>query len=208
MDYTEAASKPSPLPANSVTDIDTKSGLVRGISLADATLLIVGGIIGTGVFLTAGDVAAATKTPLVFVAAWVAGMIVSWLASVSVAELGSMFPQAGGQYVYLREAYGEFPAFLYGWMIFAVGQSGTIAALAVGFAEYFGAVFPVASAHVPVATFWRFTLTRGDLSAMTAIAVLTVINVLGLKRGSGLVNVATWAKFAAMGAFVVLGLAV
>jgi APA family basic amino acid/polyamine antiporter len=119
-----------------------------------------------------------------------------------------MYPEAGGQYVYLREAYGEFPAFLYGWMIFTVGQSGTIAALAVGFAEYFGAILPFASAHKPIVTVLGWALTRGEVVSTAAIILLTSINVLGLKRGSALVNVATWAKFAAMGAFVLLGLAI
>ena len=122
--------------------------------------------------------------------------------------MAAMYPEAGGQYVYLREAYGEFPAFLYGWMVFTVGQSGTIAALAVGFAEYFGAILPFASAHKPVFTFLGWTLTRGHLVSTSAIILLTIINILGLKRGSALVNAATWAKFAAMGIFVLLGLAI
>src|SRR5690242_12210350 len=84
MDYTEAAPEPSSKVSASANAADPKTGLIRGISLTDATLLLVGGIIGTGIFLTSGDVAAATHTPLVFLAAWVAGMLVSWLASVSV----------------------------------------------------------------------------------------------------------------------------
>jgi len=182
--------------------------LVRGLSLTDSVMLLVGGIIGSGIFLTAGPIASAVHKPWFFLGIWLVGGVISLLVCFAFAEMGAMFPEAGGQYVFLREAYGEFPAFLYGWMIFTVGQSGTIAALAVGFAEYFGAVLPFAAAHVPVATFWRFTLTRGDLSATFAIALLTAINVLGLKRGSLLVNVATWAKFAAIGGFVLLGLAI
>lgn len=189
-------------------EAEVKVTLLRGLTLTDSVLLMVGGVIGSGIFLTAAPIATAVHRPAYFLGIWLVGGVISLLACFAFAEMASMFPEAGGQYVYLREAYGEFPAFLYGWMIFAVGQSGTIAALAVGFAEYFGAVFPFASAHTPVATFWRFTLTRGDLSAIIAIAILTLINVLGLKRGSGLVNVATWAKFAAMAAFVLLGLAV
>ena len=117
--------------------------LVRGLSLTDSVMLLAGGIIGSGIFLTAGPIASAVRTPLFFLGVWLAGGLISLLACFAFAEMGAMFPEAGGQYVYLREAYGEFPAFLYGWMIFTVGQSGTIAALAVGFAEYFGAVLPV-----------------------------------------------------------------
>ena len=182
--------------------------LVRGLSLLDSVMLMVGGIIGSGIFLTAGQIATAVHKPLLFFAVWLLGGLISLLACFAFAEMATMYPEAGGQYVYLREAYGEFPAFLYGWMIFTVGQSGTIAALAVGFAEYFGAILPFASAHKPIVTVLGWTLTRGEVVSTAAIILLTYTNVLGLKRGSALVNVATWAKFAAMGAFVLLGLAI
>ena len=199
-------SMPQPTATHEAPAASEQVTLVRGLSLMDSVLLMVGGVIGSGIFLTAAPIATAVHKPLYFLGIWVAGGLISLLACFAFAEMAAMYPEAGGQYVFLREAYGEFPAFLYGWMIFTVGQSGTIAALAVGFAEYFGVVVPFASAHAPVASLWRFTLTRGDLSAMVAIAVLTTINVLGLRRGSALVNVATWAKFAAIGGFVVLGL--
>ncbi len=182
--------------------------LVRGLSLMDSVMLLVGGIIGSGIFLTAGPIASAVHKPWFFLGIWLVGGIITLLACFAFAEMAAMFPEAGGQYVFLREAYGEFPAFLYGWMIFAVGQSGTIAALAVGFAEYFGAIFPLASAHAPVATILGWTLTRGHIVSICSIVLLTTINVLGLKRGSALINVATWAKFAAIGVFILLGLAV
>jgi APA family basic amino acid/polyamine antiporter len=184
------------------------TSLLRGLSLTDTVLLMVGGIIGSGIFLTAAPIAAAVRTPLFFLGVWLVGGLISLLACFAFAEMATMFPEAGGQYVFLREAYGEFPAFLYGWMIFTVGQSGTIAALAVGFADYFGAVLPFASAHAPILKFAGWTLTRGDLVAICAIVLLTTINVLGVKRGSALINVATWAKFAAIGSFVLLGLVV
>src|SRR5664279_5243479 len=182
--------------------------LVRGLSLTDSVMLLAGGIIGSGIFLTAGQIASAVHKPVFFLGVWLAGGLISLLACFAFAEMGAMFPEAGGQYVFLREAYGEFPAFLYGWMIFTVGQSGTIAALAVGFAEYFGAIVPLAAAHKPIATLLGFTLTRGHLVSIGAIILLTTINVLGVKRGSALINVATWAKFAAIGIFVLLGLAI
>jgi basic amino acid/polyamine antiporter, APA family len=182
--------------------------LVRGLSLLDSVMLMVGGIIGSGIFLTAGQIASAVHKPLYFLGVWLVGGLISLLACFAFAEMAAMYPEAGGQYVYLREAYGEFPAFLYGWMIFTVGQSGTIAALAVGFAEYFGAILPFASAHQPVLNILGWTLTRGHLVSTGAIILLTIINILGLKRGSALVNAATWAKFAAVGIFVLLGLAI
>src|SRR5947209_5035429 len=115
--------------------------LKKELTFIDAALLLVGGVIGSGIFLTAGQVATSLRRPDVFLLIWIVGGAISLLACFAVAELSGMFPQAGGQYVFLREAYGELPAFLYGWMIFAVVQTGTIAALAVGFAQYFCAVF-------------------------------------------------------------------
>ncbi len=184
------------------------TSLLRGLSLTDSVLLMVGGIIGSGIFLTAGPIAAAVRTPQLFLGVWLAGGLISLLACFAFAEMGAMFPEAGGQYVYLREAFGEFPAFLYGWMVFAVIQSGSIAALAVGFADYLGAFFPIVAAHRGIVSVANWTLTRGDIVAVCAIALLTAINVVGLKRGSALINVATWAKFVAIGVFVLLGLAI
>jgi APA family basic amino acid/polyamine antiporter len=182
--------------------------LLRGLSLTDSVLLMAGGMIGSGIFLTAGPIAAAVRTPALFLGVWLAGGLISLLACFAFAEMGAMYPQAGGQYVYLREAFGEFPAFLYGWMVFAVIQSGSIAALAVGFSDYLGAFFPALAAHQPLMKFGSWTLTHGDLVAIFAIVLLTAVNVVGLKRGSALINVATWAKFVAIGAFVLLGLVI
>ena len=182
--------------------------LLRGLSLLDSVMLLVGGIIGSGIFLTAAPIASAMHKPLFFLGVWLIGGVITLLACFAFAEMGTMFPEAGGQYVFLREAFGEFPAFLYGWMIFTVGQSGTIAALAVGFAEYFGSMLPFAAAHMPVATVLGFTLTRGHIVSICSIVLLTAINVLGVKRGAVLINAATFAKFAAMGIFVLLGLAI
>ena len=181
------------------------AALVRGISLIDAVLLLVGGIIGSGLFLTSGDVAAAVRTPLLFMLAWVAGMLVNWLASVSVGELGAMYPEAGGQYVYLREAFGEFVAFLYGWMIFSINVTGALAAIAAGFAAYAGAIFPELHAARPAFTVLGWTCTVGQLVAIAALVFLTWINVVGLRPAVILQNVATWAKFAAIGIFLVFG---
>src|SRR5215475_7390087 len=175
--------KTNAVTANQAPPTPHGPSLVRGLSLLDSVMLMVGGIIGSGIFLTAGQIASAVHKPLLFFAVWLLGGLISLLACFAFAEMATMYPEAGGQYVFLREAYGEFPAFLYGWMIFTVGQSGTIAALAVGFAEYFGTVLPFAAAHAPLMSLGRFTLTRGDISAVSAIALLTAVNVLGLKRG-------------------------
>ncbi len=174
-------------------------------------MLLVGGVIGSGIFLTAGQIATSLRRPDIFILIWIAGGAISLLACFAVAELGGMFPQAGGQYVFLREAYGELPAFLYGWMIFAVVQTGTIAALAVGFAQYFCAVLYPAAAH-PWISFTlgpaTIDLSPQKLVAVGGIIVLTALNVFGVKKGSILVNISTYLKFAAIAALVLFGLAI
>jgi APA family basic amino acid/polyamine antiporter len=184
---------------------DTK--LVRELSLLDSVLLLASGIIGSGIFLTAKDIAGNTRSPLLFLSIWVIGGVITMLACFAFAEMGAMFPEAGGQYVYLREAYGEFVAFLYGWMIFTVSVGGTIAALGAGFSLYIGKVFPALEAGQAVWSVGSFTLTRGHLVAVAAIAIQTLVNIYGVRRGAILQNVATWAKFAAIGVFVLFGLA-
>jgi len=126
-------------------------------------------------------------------------------AAFAFAELGSMFPDSGGQYVYLREAFGDLVAFLYGWMLFAVANGGTIAALSVASAAYLSAIFPAISQEHVVLSAAGITLTRTHVVGLISIVLVTWINVVGLRKGAVLQNVATWAKFVAMGAFVILG---
>jgi basic amino acid/polyamine antiporter, APA family len=187
---------------------DSKPGLVRGLSLLDSVLLLAGGIIGSSIFLTAKDIAAPLPHPALFLLVWVMGALISMCAAFAFAELGSMFPDSGGQYVYLREAFGDLVAFLYGWMLFAVANGGTIAALSVASAAYLSAIFPVISQEHVVLTAAGITLTRTHVVGLISIVLVTGINVVGLRKGAALQNAATWAKFVAMGAFVILGFAV
>jgi basic amino acid/polyamine antiporter, APA family len=206
------------------TESASQPTLIRGLSLLDSVLLLVSGIIGSSIFLTAKDIAAPLPQPMLFLLVWVLGGVISLFGCVAFAELGSMFPDSGGQYIYLREAYGDLVAFLYGWMLFAVANGGTIAALSVASAAYMGQVFPVISQeHVvlafnipwPALAHWHLawttapiTLTRAHLLGLVLIAVLTYVNVVGLRWGALLQNLSTWTKFAAMAAFVVLGFAI
>src|SRR5271169_3342077 len=158
-----------PLPASQIPPAQSESQqtspatLVRGLSLLDSVLLLVGGIIGSSIFLTAKDIAGPLPHPVLFLLVWVLGGMISMCACFAFAELGSMFPEAGGQYVYLREAYGDLPAFLYGWMLFSVANGGSIAALAVGSAAYMGQVIPVISQEHVVVSGLGVTLTRAHL---------------------------------------------
>src|SRR3979411_3292030 len=128
-------------PTASSENTNSQPTLVRGLGLLDSVLLLVSGIIGSSIFLTAKDIAAPLPHPAWFLMVWVLGGLISLCACFAFAELGSMFPASGGQYVYLREAYGELVAFLYGWMLFSVANGGSIAALSVGSAAYTGQIF-------------------------------------------------------------------
>ncbi len=182
--------------------------LVRGLSLLDSVLLLVSGIIGSSIFLTAKDIAGPLPQPMLFLLVWVIGGVVSLFGCVAFAELGSMFPESGGQYIYLREAYGDLVAFLYGWMLFAVANGGSIAALSVAAAAYTGQVFPIVSQDHIVLHLAGITITRAHLLGLLLIAILTYVNVVGLRWGTLLQNLSTWTKFAAMASFVVLGFAI
>jgi basic amino acid/polyamine antiporter, APA family len=194
----------SPQPTSS----EPKPTLLRGLSLLDSVLLLVSGIIGSSIFLTAKDIATPLPQPILFLAVWVLGALISLCACFAFAELGSMFPDSGGQYIYLREAYGDLVAFLYGWMLFAVANGGSIAALSVAAAAYSGQVFPVVSQDHIVFALGTIIITRAHLFALILIAILTYVNVVGLRWGALLQNVSTWTKFTAMSAFVLLGFAI
>jgi APA family basic amino acid/polyamine antiporter len=185
-----------------------KPTLLRGLTLMDSVLLLVSGIIGSSIFLTAKDIATPLPQPVLFLLVWVLGAVISLCACFAFAELGSMFPDSGGQYIYLREAYGDLVAFLYGWMLFSVANGGSIAALSVAAAAYFGQVVPIVSQSHIVLAWLGVVITRAHLFALVLIAILTYVNVRGLRWGARMQNVSTWTKFTAMAAFVALGLTI
>jgi basic amino acid/polyamine antiporter, APA family len=195
-------------PLSGMPSSEPKPTLVRGLGLLDSVLLLVSGIIGSSIFLTAKDIASPLPQPVLFLLVWVLGAVISLCACFAFAELGSMFPDSGGQYIYLREAFGDLTAFLYGWMLFSVANGGTIAALSVASAAYTGQVFPIVSETHVVVAFAGIVITRAHLLGLVLIALLTYVNVVGLRWGALLQNVSTWTKFTAMAAFVVLGFAI
>jgi len=182
--------------------------LIRSLSLLDTILLLVSGVIGSSIFLTAKDIAGPLPQPALFLLVWVIGGIVSLFACFAFAELGAMYPHSGGQYVYLREAYGDLVAFLYGWMLFTIANAGSMAALAVGSATYTGKIFPVVGPEHVILSVLGTSVTRSHLLAIVLITILTLINVIGLRWGALLNNLSTWAKATAMGAFVIFGFAI
>jgi APA family basic amino acid/polyamine antiporter len=182
--------------------------LVRGLSLLDSVLLLVSGIIGSSIFLTAKDIALPLPNPALFFLVWVLGGAISLCACAAFAELGSMYPDSGGQYIYLREAYGDLVAFLYGWMLFAVANGGTIAALSVASAAYMGNIVPAISQEHVIFSLAGMPFTRAHAVGLLLIALLTYVNVVGLRWGALLQNLSTWTKFIAMALFVFLGFAI
>src|SRR5450759_3723378 len=188
----------NPTPALPAPETETSSqepSLVRGLSLLDSVLLLVSGIIGSSIFLTAKDIASPLPQPVLFLLVWVLGGVISLCACVAFAELGSMFPDSGGQYIYLREAYGDLVAFLYGWMLFAVANGGTIAALSVASAAYMGNIIPAISQEHVIFSLAGNSFTRAHAVGLLLIAILTYVNVVGLRWGTLLQNVSTWTKF-------------
>ncbi len=184
--------------------------LLRRLSAFDGTLLTVGSVLGSGIFLTGGAVAAALPHPGLILLVWLAGGLLTMAGAVTYAELGTLFPRAGGLYDFLKEAYGPVWGFLYGWSAFWVIMSGGIAALAAGFAEYLGVFVPDLSTHRMIASLsvgsatWE--LSSGQLVAAGAILVLTLVNYLGVRQGATAQNLLTLLKVGSVLAFCALGL--
>lgn len=187
---------------------ETKNPLVRALTLVDATSLVIGTVIGTGVFLKTAVMTQQLGTPTMVLLAWAAAGALSLAGALTYAELGAMFPKAGGEYVYLGKAYGDAPAFLYGWMQCAVAATGGIAAIATGFAIFLSALIPMGDAWVE-RTFhllgqdvhWRLGLQQ--LVAVAAIILFSAINCIGVAFGGRVQSVLTAAKL--LGIAVVIG---
>jgi basic amino acid/polyamine antiporter, APA family len=184
-------------------------GLERGLGVTDAALVTVGSVLGTAIFITPADVARVLPHPGLMLLAWVLGGLITLAGTLTYAELGALLPRAGGQYVFLKEAYGRFYGFLFGWVAFLVIMSGGIAAIAVGFGEYLGAFLPFFSTGHTLLTFSLGGFTRslngGQLAGAIAIAFLTVVNYVGLRSGAGVQNLVTVAKLGSILGLGILG---
>jgi APA family basic amino acid/polyamine antiporter len=186
--------------------------LVRGLGTWDAALLTIGSVVGTGIFITTGDMARVLPSAGLILLVWAAGGLLTLAGALTYAELGVLFPRAGGIYHYLKEAYGPLWGFLYGWIAFLVIMSGGLAALGVAFGEYLGSFFPwFSTRHVlfaqPVGA-WTWTVSGGQVAAVLALLLLTAINHLGLKEGAWAQNALTALKVGSILVFGVLGLLV
>lgn len=185
----------------------TQPKLIPRLTLFDATVLVIGSVVGSGIFLTTGQIAMHLPDPLWIMFVWLLGTVLTLFGGLTFAELGTMIPEAGGQYAYLRETYGPFAGFMYGWTTFTVTQTGGIAALGVGFAEYTSHFFPSLSLqHYSISSGLIIPVSNGQLVALFSILLLTFINYFGIRSGNLVQNVFTILKLLAIGILVVAGL--
>jgi APA family basic amino acid/polyamine antiporter len=195
--------------------------LARGLGLVSATTLVMGSMIGSGVFIVAADIARIVESPALLIAAWLVTGFMTVVAALCYGELAAMMPHAGGQYVYLREALGPLWGFLYGWTLFLVIQCGTIAAVGVAFGKFLGVFFPAVSSSHWILHLWKVPpipvgpmmlgnmdvgLNTQNLAAIVMIALLTAVNIFGVKTGAIVQVVFTTAKVAGLLGLVALGL--
>jgi APA family basic amino acid/polyamine antiporter len=191
-----------------------RTGFIRGLGLWDSTMIVAGSMIGSGIFIVSADIARQVGSPGWLLVVWVITGLLTVMAALSYGELAAMMPKAGGQYVYLREAFSPLWGFLYGWTLFLVIQTGTIAAVAVGFAKYFGVFWPAISernyiiAPVHISSGYAVSLSTAQLVGVLLIALLTWMNTRGLKLGKLVQNIFTSAKTGALVALIVLGVLV
>ena len=199
--------------ADLLKDSQTKSaerGFVQAIGLFDGTMIVVGSMIGSGIFIVSADIARQTGSPGGLLLTWILTGLLTIAAALSYGELAALFPHAGGQYVYLREAFSPLWGFLYGWTLFLVIQTGTIAAVAIGFARYLGVLFPAISPKtwvIPPINFsskFAISLSVQQLVAALMIVFLTYLNTRGVKLGKRIQNVFTSAKILALLSLILL----
>ena len=193
---------------------------VQGLGLFSATAIVAGSMIGSGIFIVPAEIARSVDSPALLIAAWLVTALMTMIGALSYGELAAMMPRAGGQYVYLREALGPMWGFLYGWTLFLVIQTGTLAAVAVAFGKFLGVFFPGVSAahwlwhigHVPA---WRvgpmvlgnmeIGLNTSNLAGIVVILLLALVNIFGLRSGAIVQNIFTTAKVASLIGLVVVG---
>ena len=197
--------------------------MAQTLGLFSSTALVIGSMIGSGIYIVDADIARGTNSPVLYLGAWIVTGIMTMIGALSYGELAAMMPRAGGQYVYLREALGPLWGFLFGWTLFLVIQTGTIAAVCVAFGKFLGVFFPSVSqthwlwhiAHVPA---WRvgpmelgnmdIGVSTANLAGILVVVFLAVVNIFGVKLGAMIQNIFTSAKALALAGLVVLAFAV
>ncbi len=193
-------------------------GFVKALTLTDATMLVAGSMIGSGIFIVSADISRTVNSPLWLMLAWLAAGVITMLGALSYGELAAMYPRAGGQYIFLRESMGPLMGFLYGWTLFIVIQTGTIAAVAVAFGRFLGVLWP---AITPDRFGWfpqvdintpggliEVGLTPQRLIALITVWILTWINLRGVREGKLVQTSLTIIKTGALALLILLGLTI
>lgn len=197
-----------------MSEQQTQSGLLRALGPVDATMIVIGSMIGSGIFITSAETARLSGAPGWLLLAWALAGLLTITGALCCSELATMMPRAGGVYVFFREAYGPAMGFLYGWTLFLVIQTGTIAAVAIAFAKFLGVFVPaispdnylVTAKPIALGDGYAISLSTQQLVAILLIALLTWTNTRGLKLGTIVQNVFTFAKTAALIGVVLVGL--
>src|SRR2546422_8471114 len=172
---------------SAVLSADKTTGFIRGLGLLDSTMIVAGSMIGSGIFIVSGGISKQVGAPGWLLVVWIVTGLLTVMAALSYGELAAMMPKAGGQYVYLRESYSPLWGFLYGWTLFLVIQTGTIAAVAVGFARFLGVLAPSISPTswivrpIHLSSGYALSLSTQQLVGLLLIIFLTFINTRGLK---------------------------
>src|SRR5215467_2437848 len=189
-----------------------EAGFVRAIGLFDGTMIVVGSMIGSGIFIVAADITRQTGSPGGLLLTWILTGLLTISAALAYGELAALFPRAGGQYVYLREAYSPLWGFLYGWTLFLFIQTGTIAAVAVGFARDLGVLFPSISPNtwilhpILLGSKYAISLSVQQLVGVVMVVFLTFLNMLGVRTGKTIQNIFTSAKTLSLFGLILLGI--
>src|ERR1051325_7150302 len=199
------------MPQTAITP-QSDQGFVRGLNLFDATMIVVGVMIGSGIFIVAADMSRLINSTGWMLTAWGITAVLTITAALSYGELAAMMPHAGGMYIYLREAFSPLWGFLYGWTFFTIIQTGTIAAVAVAFARFLSIVFPPVAedryliSPVHISSGYALSLSTAQVVAILVIAVLTWTNSRGLEYGKIVQNLFTSAKTIALAGLIVVGI--
>jgi APA family basic amino acid/polyamine antiporter len=185
---------------------DTENGFRKSLNLIDSTAIVAGSMIGSGIFIVSADMARNLGSPGWLLIAWLITGVMTIIAALSYGELASMMPRAGGQYVYLREAFNPFSGFLYGWTFFMVIQTGTIAAVGMAFSKFMGVLFPWFSEANVLLDLGFLKITTVHLLAIGSILLLTYNNILGIRNGKWVQNFFTLVKVILLIGFILIGL--
>src|SRR6201996_6288292 len=186
------------------------SQMKHELGLLDGTMLVAGSMIGSGIFIVSADITRNVGSAGWLIAVWLLTGFMTLTAALSYGEMSGMFPKAGGQYVYLKEAYNKLIGFLYGWSFFAVIQTGTIAAVGVAFSKFTAYLIPAVSEdNILLSTMigsWHFTLRAAQIVSIVLIIFLTYINTRGVKSGKIIQNTFTITKLASLFGLIIFGL--